>query len=344
MKTKLFLFHGMGVHPEGWHEEVHDKLRELQQRTEYKNLNRSGAKTLDDLVEVIPINYDQKFVERLQEWATNADALGATSVGSDLVDSLVGWLRGASRDDFPWTHAGDVLLYKIFSLVRDQIKVHCADQIVPHIEGGAEWVVLAHSLGTAVAHDTLDMLWTGRLEDGGPSGFAPRNEQANAIFMVANVSRVVQAQRKVYGSTVRPGAAGEAGRGCLRYVNINHDRDPFTIPKKFDPKDWPERDDPKLYLDVTVDHIHDVNIHSFTHYLDHPAVHIPLFRALTFSRVISQDLQDQLVDDYPRFRGISDIEGFELRGALEDIAPAIGDTWERMGEIGRRFGNFLAQD
>lgn len=342
MKKKIFLFHGMGAHPEGWHEEVLGKLQELQQRNEYQNLNRSGTRSLNDLVEVIPINYDAKFVELLQKWADDANALGVAGIGPNQVTQLVGWLRGASRDDFPWTHAGDVLLYRIFRLVRDEIKIHCANQLVPHIEGGAEWVVLAHSLGTAVAHDTLDMLWTGRLEDSSPSGFAPRNEQADAIVMIANVSRVVQAQRKVYESTVRPGAAGEVGRGCLRYLNVNHDRDPFTIPKKFDPKDWPEHNNADLYLDVTVDHIHDANIHGFTHYLDHPSVHIPFFRALTFSRVISQDLQADLESAYPRFRGVSDSEGFNMRGLLEDIAPSISDTWERIGEIGRRFDEVLA--
>lgn len=348
MKTKLFLFHGMGVHSDGsdgseaWHQPIVHKLNELHQRAEYKNLNLNGAKTLNDRVDIIPVNYDSVFVDLLRDWANDAEALGSGGVGPTQVTQLVGWLRGASRDDFSWTHAGDVLIYRIFSLVRERIKRHCADQILPHIgDDELQWVVMAHSLGTAVAHDTLDMIWTGRLEDGGPTGFEPHNEQASGIFMIANVSRILQTRRKVLESTVRPGARGQTDRGVLRYVNVNHDRDPFTIPKKFNPIDWPEQNDEERFLNVELNHIHNANVHDFLHYLDHPSVHIPLFQALTYEKVIAKDLKIELENDYPRFRGMSVARGLELRGLLEDNAPGIGDTWESIGKIGRLFGDFL---
>jgi hypothetical protein len=284
MADTIFLVHGMGHHPEGWHEPVQTAIKKLYGK--YK-LSRVP---FDKRFSIKPISYDSVFRSLVTRWQADAAALGAASatVGATEVGNLVGWLRNAGQVDnnFVWSHAADVLLYRLFYTVRHEVKTHVAAEFAREIDSlpaSARWSVIAHSLGTAVAHDSLDMLMSGTQEDGSPTGFEARHEQAFVIAQVANVSRVLQTAAKAYESNIKPGKAGQNGRGCRRFLNFRHVLDPFTIPKMFRPDAWPDSTAAAngLYQYVEVNHIHDVNVHDLTHYLKNPDVHIPLFRELT---------------------------------------------------------------
>jgi hypothetical protein len=145
-----------------------------------------------------------------------------------------------------WSHAADALLYRLSSTVRERVKVRVAKQIIDEVtkqydtEQESLWSVIAHSLGTAVAHDALDMLATGHVPGAPVNAFDPKIEQANVIAMVANTSRLLETVVDAYESAVKPGRAGQAGRDCLRFLNFRHFLDPFTIPQMFHPQAWPD--------------------------------------------------------------------------------------------------------
>lgn len=341
MADKIFLVHGMGHHPDTWSTDVDAKLREL-----YARYGRLSRRPFDDRFELVPINYDDVFRRLVSDWQARAEALGPISdaMGADLVNSLIGWLRNAGEleNNFIWTHAADVLLYRFFASVRQEVKTKVAAAIATEISSlpaTSRWSVIAHSLGTAVAHDSLDMLWTGKKEDGSATGFEPRHEQALLIAMVANVSRILQTNPKVYDGTVKPGGAGELGRGCLNYLTCRHVLDPFCIPKMFRPDSWPDADSEErgLYRYIEVDHIHQVNVHDLPHYLDHPAVHIPLFRELTFRSSVTAEEEADARASFKKFGNLDDTSAIDIKERLEEMAPGISTAWTEYRAIWDQF-------
>ena len=337
MADTIFLVHGMGHHPDGWHVPVQTALKKL-----YGKYNLSRI-PFDRRFNLKPINYDSVFRTLVTRWQNDANALGpaAAALGASEVSNLVGWLRNAGQVDnnFVWTHAADVLLYRLFYSVRQEVKTHVAAEIATEIDNlpaSARWSVIAHSLGTAVAHDSLDMLMSGKQEDGSPTGFEARHEQALVIAMVANVSRVLQTAAKVYDSNVKPGNAGQNGRGCRRFLNFRHVLDPFTIPKMFRPDAWPDSNAATkgLYQYVEVNHVHDVNVHDLVHYLKNPSVHIPLFRALSgFRSAVTNEQEAEAQENFKQFGQLSKSAGVRLKEKLEDVSPGISEDWKAYREI-----------
>lgn len=343
MANRLFLVHGMGKHEAGWHQPVEALLREI-----YGRYRVARFVSFDERFEVVPIGYDDIFRDLLARWQQDAAAIGplAEGVGAGQVENLVGWLRGVDPDQFVWSHAADVLLYRLFFDVRQTVRTAVARQIadaIVDLKANETWSVIAHSLGTAVVHDALDMLWTGTLPGGGGTGFSAAQNKAQLVMMVSNVSRVLETSPDVYESTVRPGDAFDAGAGCFHFLNARHRYDPFALPRRFDPLAWPRPDSIALgrYLPVEVDHIHQSNVHSLEHYLANPRVHVPMLRCLTFERAVSQDEEEAALAAFPPFGTLGEDTAFDLKGKLEDLLPAVSDRWPRFAEIWDLFAAFL---
>jgi len=341
MTDTVFLVHGMGHHPDNWHTDVAATLKRLYSKY------RLSRQPFEQRFALKPISYDGVFRRLVESWQQNANALGAVAdaVGANEVSNLVGWLRnaGAVSGNAIWTHAADVLMYRLFFTVRQEIKTHVASQIASEIKklnASERWSVIAHSLGTAVTHDSLDMLWTGTQEDGSPTGFEPRHEQARVVAMVANVSRVLQTVPKVYDGTVKPGRAGQNGRGCLNYMTCRHVLDPFCIPKMFRPINWPDAAavERGIYQYIEVDHIHDINVHDFSHYLKHPRIHIPLFRKLAgFDSAVTKAEEDEALSSFKKFGQLSQSVSIDIKEKLEEMSPGISEDWTAYKSIWDEF-------
>jgi hypothetical protein len=187
------------------------------------------------------------------------------------------------------------------------------------------------------------MLWSGKKEDGTPTGFEPRHDQALLIAMIANVSRVLQTNPKVYDGLVKPGAAGQAGRGCLNYFTCRHALDPFCIPRMFKPSEWPDDDSEEkgMYKYLEVDHIHQVNVHDFEHYLSHPKVHIRIFRKLTFESAVTGKEEDKALADFKKFGDLEQSVGVKIKQRLEDTAPGLSTAWTEYKAIWEKFATLL---
>jgi hypothetical protein len=341
VRHKIFLVHGMGVYDgDTWAGEVKQVLVKA-----YNQYPRLAAIDFDAQFEIVMIHYDPIFQEIVSKWQADSKALTplAESVGAPLVASLVGWLQGAAKKDgnFIWTHAADVLLYRLSATVRERVKVHVAKQIVDGVSQQYDehqrslWSVVAHSLGSAVVHDSLDMLATGVVPGVPVNAFDPTIEQAQVVAMVANTSRLLETVPDAYLSAVQPGKAGQRGRDCLRFLNLRHFLDPFTIPQMFHPQEWPDAATVASgrYRYVEIAHVHQANVHDICHYLANPAAHIPLFQALAGDSMISKAEAKKALDAFPQLGGLPVEELAGIKKDLAGISPSMGDLWPSLKKV-----------
>src|SRR3569832_1688725 len=85
--------------------------------------------------------------------------------------------------------------------------------------------VIAHSLGTADAHDTLHAMYRGGTLP--PSVTRPR-----VVARSANVSRILLTDADVYSCGVSPCVDSTKGI-CDYFLNVRHRWDPIPVPRAF---------------------------------------------------------------------------------------------------------------
>lgn len=351
----LFCIHGMGEHGEDWHEAGIKVLRAAF--SEYELI---AELDFDETFDPVPLVYDDILAGARAR--ANADfaafrgaVLGDLSNAGEAargeVESRldgIGQLIGAGDDGFLWTHVLDVVLYRFARTMRMGIDVSIAEKLMGKLAGGghASWSVLAHSLGTSVAHNVLNSLYNTGFPNapGGPlEPLDPVETRCRTLAMIANVSRVLQRQgAKVYESRVRPGSA-TAGRLCAYYLNARHKLDPFTVVRPFDPDVWPDavtfnRD---RYQALRPGHIRFSpsglrRVHDFDHYLMNPRVHVPLFRSILGRRIISEEEFAQARADFDAHSDEDSVR--EVRARLEAMLPAAGGSWGEFLDMIRELG------
>lgn len=295
----LFLVHGMGVHGGNWEDVTRSKLNDVAGRYPFFKTT-----PLAQLVKIVAISYDEAFTAQLQEWDDSVDALEEfAATGSIQIPRILTFLRNASETEknFFWSHVVDVVLYRFFPLIAVPVRLRVMSQMATALRDASvdgtivNASVLAHSLGTAVAHDALSILGTTAFD--GSEAFLARNFRFDNVFMVANVGRILETVNRCYDSCVHPVTVNAETAYCTRYYNFRHKLDPFPVLKAFAPDGWGSN---FITPSGVIDHLHDFNVHGFEHYLDHPAVHIPILNGL-FGRVIGTADEQKAVADYPRF-------------------------------------------
>ena len=151
--------------------------------------------------------------------------------------------NGVAEDNFFYTHILDVLWYWGNTLVQDKIIADVADQIISDVakhygKAGHTFSIVAHSLGTSVAHKVIQALWT-------QPEYANRIDNASSLsqvlkfrvlMQVSNISFVLSANRdQHYQTQVKPSAIGNRGV-CRTMINVSNRYDlisetvPFTPP------------------------------------------------------------------------------------------------------------------
>ncbi len=297
MSTILFVVHGMGVHGGDWQAPVVAKLNEVASRYEH-----FAARAFDEQVQVVPVTYDPEFAKHLAQWSGSAEALDTFAKDNAVsIPAVIAWLRGASETEknFFWSHVVDVLLYRYFQLVTVPVRLQVMTQIVTTVtaamkDGGVPDVsVMGHSLGTSVTHDALAYLGTTAFN--GSEAFMAGNFRFSNVFMVANVGRILETTQKCYASCVHPLSTNPQTAYCSRYFNFRHQLDPFPAVRAFKPVGWGA----DFHAREDLNHLHDFNVHGFEHYLDHPAVHIPVINALLGPVIGAAEAQNALAA-YPR--------------------------------------------
>jgi len=342
MVTRLFVVHGMGVFDDTWTKPVEQQLAQI-----YKSYETLASVPQKNRFTIHPIRYDDILTALVKKWQADSTAIStlAEGVSASAAEAMVGWLKTAGQG-FQWTHAADVLLYRCFSDVREAVVVAVANQMVKVINAdlnsgqSARWGVLAHSLGTAVAHDALHALWT--TEFTGGKRFSPADVKAAFVMMVANVSRLLETEADVLTSVVQPGKPSHESRGCLNFLTARHALDPFTIPQMFDPLEWPDAETVTQgrFRSIRVSHFREANIHGLKHYLSHPAVHIPLMRLLADQKsVISAAEEKQALAGFTDFGSVPAETATNELKRLELLQPARSDTWTRLRPLWDAFFN-----
>lgn len=304
-KHILFVLHGMGKHPANWEKEIKDTFNAAMKEfpTFRKGASSNSYDKLTDKVRVVPISYDHFFETQRKKWIDDANSVlkvMKASPGSVMeaqmseveATNLLHIQSGLEKDDFFNTHVLDVLLYR-FTNIGERIRVRVAKSIVdvlaPTDSGTHSFSIMAHSLGTSVIHDTLHALYSHKKwrEDRVNKTFSPSGYQASHLILLANVSRVLQSSSKgakAYESKVKPGSGGV----CNRMLNIAHDFDPFAQVKPFSPGDKWLAGRKDKYEHVLLNSVTQTNVHSLTHYLENPSVHVPILRAFTSRKSITE--------------------------------------------------------
>ena len=305
-KHTLFLVHGMGRF-EGtqWSDEVWNKLVECSER--YPHFQTT--KTLEEYAEHVPVGYDGLIRAALARWDTQATTFGEFAQTNELChgDSL-DWLTGVSGNDagFLLSHVADVIICRFFRHESARIRAEVQRTIFKEIQrkrakdAGAEFSLMAHSLGTSVAHDALAELGTAPQIGEYINTFrAEDNFHFKSIHMLANVSRLLQTKPKAYESVVRPaGPRDTKTRYCEVMCCHRHELDPFTKPRPFEPVSWG-----KYFRMTNLRHYRAWDVHGWLHYLDHPRVHIPLLTSITDWTTVTPKQTREAENDYPRFGG-----------------------------------------
>lgn len=338
----VFLVPGMGVYADGWHKPWVKTLEDAY--NSYPLLQKRPFTTRFDFV---PINPDTIYQKIVAGWQERSRALAAVVTGG-LVSKLTSWLTNAGelKDNFGWTHAGDVLQYRLLNLVREWVCVAIADEIkqkLVKVGPGLTWSIIGHSLGTAMVHDTIARLWAN-------DSVFRRDYQARLIAMVANVSRVLEQK-----DDLPPGVVGDAllspvrpGVACNYFLNLEHPLDPFVWPRRFHPMAWPDAAtlaaNPPRYIhsadedingrSYALNHVHGAGVHDFEHYLASPKAHIPLFRMLLAEDgFISAEEERRARDRFPQFGKLGDELAIKIKKQLEDIGSSERLEWEDIGVL-----------
>ena len=184
----IFLVHGMGVHDEGWSEAVQTQLAQQYHDLEWSQLYSWGGH-----FRPVEIRYDDLFESIRARWQRDSPGVVATLREGGLaargMHKLERLRERVGADGVLQTHVLDVLMYHFVATVREAVKVRVTRQIVDALAAapaGSRWSVIAHSLGTAVTHDTLHALGAGQVDGSADI------RRAHLVVMLANVSRTLQ--------------------------------------------------------------------------------------------------------------------------------------------------------
>lgn len=301
MKQVLFLVHGMGESALGglgqpgsgqWARDLEQGLRAAA--AAYPRVDPAS-------IVFVPITYDDVFQSHAATWQELAGALA----GTDLAP-LTQWMRSAAGGDFLWGSLGDVIQYRAFPTVRSHVITHVVTQIAKAVQhhglgGQASYHVLAHSLGTAVAHDALHKLATTPID--GNRALMPPGFSFDTLMALANVSRLVWAtDASFYAHTrVRPPGCGLPAAECAvkTYISVRHVADPIPSVVRFARKSW----SPDNFYDLELRHVRELNVHAFSHYLASPWVTDTLLYRMFGGAAVTRAATLKRIQGFPDYLG-----------------------------------------
>lgn len=354
----IFLVHGMGNWASGWSEDAQEIIKRHYNKEQYAFLDAHWP--FEKHFRFEPIDFNDVFETYLQEaekqgrkleqWHKLKAGLGGTGLVRSLARIVDIAKTPPNKDNFAVTHLADVALYMATNLC-EEVKNGVALEIVKRLNAGGfnraqgdTWSVIAHSLGTRVMTDVLQVAFS--------SQSSLRNfGKAQVLMMVANVSKLLERiapwkTGDAYRNAVYPSA--DALGVCWHYINVGHSFDPFAFIDEFDPPaDFGETNAflEKVYhpIKLGMSDITSKEIHSLEHYLEHPDVHATLLRFLVSRRGKKGPTKEEYEEAMKVYRlntlgaQVDDAWRSSLR-KLKDKArrgdwQEIFDLWERYGDL-----------
>jgi hypothetical protein len=300
MAKMLILVHGMGQNDAGWSAAPGGPQEKLNEVAKKYSLFNGGNFT--DELPVREISYTRCFQDEINRWnQASAELAQWTEDNSRPLPKVVAWLdkplpaNEAVAKDFFWSTAIQPLLYRGFELFRTRVRVAVMTALVEHLKEFADEslnvTIVAHSLGTMVMHDVLDMVGNGVLpaDVKDVEVLTADYWKLSSIFMIADVCRLGPSWIKdidYYSSVVRPVMPDGSVKGISdKFFEVWHRFDPFAIAAPFRPKDW----GPGYQPVDPLSHFRQANVHGYTHYLDHPKVHVPIINYALRANAITAD-------------------------------------------------------
>jgi hypothetical protein len=379
VKNILLFVHGVGSHKKGWSQDEQDGPQKALETAAayYKDQFPSqgeNANPLSNSLKFVEIHYDDIFEKVRSTWNTLANSLvndefpGATPTG---VANVANHLADVTEpDDWFGTYALDAVLYKAFPLVRQVIRHSVASQlansVVQHTPSSGpkpRFSIAAHSLGTAVTHDAIQLLgstawmkFRGSIPEGigdemlsrlrtryGDNPFSPGQFKWQSLFMIANVSRIFcDPKPDSDRSIVRPSFSTNNDRNAARYYyNFAHTMDPIPLVQPFSAMEtWP-RSAAEGHAEDRIDlrHFYEKNIHGFAHYIKHPYVHARILRRTVPGRfkdshVAMADARVGSGGDFSNFG--SALSDDDLRASfLDKLSPILSAARQAGNAVGR---------
>lgn len=371
-KNIVFVLHGIGEYQDGWMERESSAVPTLRKAaSDYPFFD---GKSLDSFIDFVPVLYDDVYERILRHWSDLGEGLkNSIPVMPPLADKVASALQGAGDDKW-WLKTGaDVLLYWGFKLFQQRIVLRVIAQIANKVadtittDGGTPgYHILAHSMGTAVAHDALHHLgtesWLSALQNapmddadgdiaraqraqlldtidllrqdfGVSSPFDPSLFNFESVTMISNVSALIHGVEGPYTSIVQPGSATTHGAFTRQYLNVNHDFDPVSLVGNFEmPAGWEMRGGVNVKLNHLVDVQDPLAIHDAAHYIAHPNLHLRLLQSYV-DPYSATDTDVAKVAAYDAAHGPSAISA-SVKSKLKQIKQGkIGPLKEVIGQI-----------
>lgn len=284
-ESRLIVLHGMGIHSA---ESVKESVIKAA-NTALKRYPGHKNTRFEQEVDVIGVGYDDLFEKERNRLSTNNQHLsdllsGNNRIGPDFIRKIVALENRIGDNDFFATHAFDVILY--LTLKGEEVRLRVIEKIAGawSRRRNEDMHVLAHSLGTAVLHDTLHKAYTGGIKDtrnGKNYKLSCVNHKFDSLWMVANVSNLT-ARLSPFGVRFDPYKsvvkASDGSDGCTElFYNLRHKLDPFTLFYPFLPEPADGWVTPAVYAEM-YSYIENerigstINPHDLTAYLLDPNV------------------------------------------------------------------------
>ena len=310
----VLVIHGMGTHPQDdTRKFINDGINLAVKRFGFEKFN------FEKEVELIEFNYSE-FLDKVRNKDANyADTmskhlsfLAGHGLAANIVSELTEFFAVFDEDKALYTHWMDVLYYGE-TFWGEKIRVDLAvklNQVLKNANIKAQSVhIIAHSLGTAVLHDTLAEIYD-------PDS-AVRNKVPNldpnlffvdSLFQIANVSRLVHLLSEVDDpliSIVHPHADG----CCKVMYNVHNTFDPFT---------WllPYNRPLNRGGDTEIKTVRVVNTHDIQEYMEAPPVAKSILNTV-LSKKVSKENYDKAVSEHGKTSVTTSFE--ELQKAFKDI-------------------------
>ena len=311
----VFLVHGIGDHKKGWSKPVVKYLDTVGERY------ASVEGPISDQVVFKEIAYGDVFDKQLARWDADVDAVAANGIVPQAKDA-VAWMDGITEGGFVWTHLGDVVLFlsrKTRAAAVSEVVAQMARAIADENDPDTEFSIIAHSMGTAMTMEAVNALatpipgidWTG----------LPPDFRFREVMMLSNTSRFLQRPdlRADIESRLLPKKLRTTGL-CSTYRNVFHQRDPVSWVRRFSLTATTDAG----YLAVPIEHYHARNIHGFTHYLEHPAVHGAVLR-LPRAANLPLPAWRKAIDEYsgPRKFGGEFVKPAEVASFVGDLDQTV---------------------
>lgn len=336
----VLLIHGMGTHPaNNMKEEFKAGLTEAAIGFGIADYNPEAS------MEIHEFNYSKTLDDIREDLARTGedlmDLFPGGSSGAPIVQQLIQFHADLDEDKFIYTHWLDVAMYVL--LYGQYVRVELARKLndIYGLAGNRDVIVIAHSLGTALLHDTIDQFYKAPSQGEGHDfpHLRTGTHKLKAIWTFANVSRLVNVLN--HGDQVKPTLVHSGEGGCTSNLyNVYHRFDPFCLFYPFNSED--DIAHGRHFKNETV---RIKNTHSFREYIAYPSVAKFFIESVTHVPVNPEKL-GEYVDSHnsntpneyyerieTRFNEIRNGRASvrtikELFQLIEDFADAVEDIWE----------------